>query len=73
MLAEGAPALRAVNPTAWKKKSTYPELEFRPSLHSFASQRADLMAVLEPFHQEGGSRSAAMPGAEGVIERTVMF
>ena len=73
MIAEDTPTLRAVNPRTWIKKTDYLELEFRPSLHSFAAQRADLLAVLEPLPHEGWSRAATVTGAGKVLERTVLF
>ncbi|MGI8476695.1 MAG: DinB family protein [Thermomicrobiales bacterium] len=73
MLAEDAPTLRAVDPRTWIKKTDYPGLEFRPSLRSFATQRADLLAVLEPLLREGWSRAATVTGAGAVLERTVLF
>jgi len=73
IIAEDTPTLRAVNPLTWIKKTDYPELEFRPSLRSFATQRADLLAVLEPLPQEGWSRTATVKGAGKVLERTVLF
>jgi hypothetical protein len=73
MIAEDTPTLRAVNPLTWIKKTDYPELEFRPSLRSFASQRADLLAVLEPLRHEAWSRAATVTGAGKVLERTVLF
>lgn len=73
MLAEDTPTLRAVNPTTWIKKTDYPELEFRPSLRSFATQRAELLAVLEPLPHESWSRTATVTGAGNVLERTVLF
>jgi DinB superfamily len=73
MIAEDRPTLRAVNPRTWIKSTNYPELEFRPSLRSFARQRADLMAVLEPLPREGWSRSATVTGAGNVLVRTVHF
>lgn len=73
MLAEDAPTLRAVDPRTWIKKTDYPGLEFRPSLRSFATQRADLLAVLEPLPREGWSRAATVTGAGAVLERTVLF
>ena len=71
MIAEDRPTLRAVNPRTWIKRTDYPELEFRPSLRSFATQRADLLAVLEPLPHEGWSRAATVTGAGKVLERTV--
>jgi hypothetical protein len=73
MIAEDTPTLRAVNPRTWIKKTDYLELEFRPSLRSFATQRADLLAVLEPLPPEGWSRAARVSGAGKVLERTVLF
>ena len=73
MIAEDTPTLRAVNPRSWIKKTDYLELEFRPSLRSFATQRADLLAVLEPLPPEGWSRTATVTGAGAVLERNVLF
>ena len=73
MIAEDTPTLRAVNPRTWIKKTDYLELEFRPSLRSFATQRADLLAVQEPLPHEGWSRAATVTGAGKVLERTVLF
>lgn len=73
MLAEDTPTLRAVNPTTWIRKTDYREQEFQPSLHAFTTQRADLLAVLEPLPPEGWSRAATITGAGKVLERTVLF
>jgi hypothetical protein len=73
MIAEDTPTLRAVNPLTWIKKTDYLELEFRPSLRSFATQRADLLAVLEPLPIDAWSRAATVTGAGKVLERTVLF
>jgi hypothetical protein len=73
MIAEDRPTLRAINPRTWIKKTDYRELEFRTSLRSFATQRADLMAVLEPLPPEGWSRTATVTGAGKILERTVLF
>ena len=47
IIAEDRPTIRAINPRTWIKKTDYPELEFRPSLRSFTTQRANLLAMLE--------------------------
>ena len=73
MIAEDTPTLRAVNPLTWIKKTDYLELEFRLSLRSFATQRADLLAVLSPLPPEDWSRAATVTGAGKVLERTVLF
>jgi DinB superfamily len=73
MIAEDMPTLRAVNPRTWIKKTDYLEQEFRPSLRSFAAQRAELLAVLEPLPHEGWSRAATVTGAGKALERTVLF
>jgi DinB superfamily len=56
IIAEDTPTVRAVDPRTWIKETNYPELEFRRSLRAFASQRADLLAVLEPLPRDGWSR-----------------
>lgn len=71
IIAEGKPALRAVNPRTWIKQTDYLELDFPSSLCVFAAQRADLLAVLEPLPPEGWSRAATVTGAGTTLERTV--
>jgi hypothetical protein len=73
MITEDKPTLRAVNPLTWIKKTDYLELELRPSLSTFARQRAGLLAVLEPLQREAWSRTATVTGAGAVLERTVLF
>lgn len=72
MLAQDTPTIRAVNPRTWIKRTDYLEQEFQPSLHAFATQRAELLAVLEPLPPEGWSRAATVTGAGKVLERTVL-
>jgi hypothetical protein len=72
MLAEDRPTLRAVNPRTWIKRTDYLDLDFRPSLHAFATQRADLLALLEPLPPEGWARAATVTGAGKALERTVL-
>ena len=71
MLAEDTPTLRAVDPRTWIKKTDYLEQEFQPSLQAFATQRADLLAVLEPLTPEFWSRAATVTGAGTPLVRTV--
>jgi hypothetical protein len=73
MLAEDRPTLRAINPRAWIKQTNYLKLEFRPSLRAFTTQRAELLAILQPLPPEGWSRSATVTGAGKPLERTVQF
>ena len=73
MLAEDRPTIKAVNPTTWIKKTDYLEQDFQPSLQAFTTQRAELLAVLEPLPPEGWSRAATVTGAGRVLERTVLF
>jgi hypothetical protein len=71
MLAEDRPTLRAVNPRTWIKQTDYRDLAFAPSLRAFATQRAELLAVLEPLPPADWSRAATVTGAGNVLERTV--
>jgi hypothetical protein len=72
MLAEDMPTLRAVNPRTWIVQTNYRELDFRSSLHAFATQRATLLAVLEPLSPDGWSRSATVRGAGSPLKLTVL-
>ena len=72
ILAEDRPTIRAVSPITWIKSTDYLELEFRPSLRSFATQRSDLLAFLEPLPPEAWSRTATVKRSGKVLERTMM-
>jgi hypothetical protein len=72
IVTEDTPTIRAINPRTWIKRTNYVDLEFRPSLRAFASQRADLLAMLEPLRPEAWTRRATVTGAGKVLERTVL-
>jgi hypothetical protein len=72
IIAEDHPTIRAMNPTTWIKSTNYQELEFAPSFHAFARQRAELLAFLRPLPEAAWSRSATVTGAGRPRERTVM-
>lgn len=65
--------MRAINPRTWIKQTNYLDLEFAPSWRSFVTQRADLLAVLEPLSPDSWLRVATVTGAGKVLERTVLF
>lgn len=73
IIAEEMPTIRAVNPTTWIKSTDYLELEFRPSLHAFTTQRADLLALLESLPHEDWSGAATVTVAGKPLVRTVFF
>ena len=62
IIAEDRPTIRAINPTTWIKSTNYPELEFATSLRAFITQRAELMALLDPLPTAGWSRRATVTG-----------
>lgn len=72
IIAEDHPTYRAVNPTTWIKSTNYPEMEFAPSFHAFAKQRAELLAFLRPLPKAAWSHSATVTGAGRPRERTVI-
>jgi hypothetical protein len=72
IIAEDRPTIRAVDPRTWIKQTDYPQLEFRPLLHSFTMQRVGLLVVLEPLPPEDWSRAATVTGAGRPLERTVL-
>lgn len=71
LVAEDTPMIRPLNPTAWIKQTDYPGLEFEPSFHAFAAQRADLLAFLESLPPNAWSRTGTQKGAGKPLERTV--
>ena len=71
ILAEDNPTIRAVNPRTWIESTDYLEQAFRPSLQAFASQRAQLMTVLEPLAPASWARAATVTGAGNALRRTV--
>lgn len=73
IIAQDTPIIRAVNPTTWINGADYLEQEFQPSLHAFATQRTDLLAVLEPLAHEDWSRAVTVTGGGKPRERTVLF
>lgn len=70
ILSENHPTFKAVNPTRWIKQTNYRDRLFNP-LRAFRSQRAELLAVLEPLPPEAWSRTATVMGAGEPRERTV--
>ena len=73
IISEERPTLRAVNPRSWITQTDYRELEFRPSLRTFAAQRSELLAVLEALPPNSWSRAATVTGAGKTLERSVLF
>jgi hypothetical protein len=71
ILAEDHPTIRAINPRTWIKQTNYPDLDFRSSLAEFTTQRAELLAALEPLSPDDWSRSATITGAGRPLIRTV--
>jgi hypothetical protein len=73
ILAQATPTLRAVNPTTWIEQTDYREQAFQSSLHTFTTQRTELLAVLRPLAPEAWSRAITVTGAGKPLERTVLF
>ncbi|HKD98455.1 MAG TPA: DinB family protein, partial [Micromonosporaceae bacterium] len=71
ILAEDGPRIRAVSPRGWIRKTGYLDLEFEPSLRSYAAQRGDLLAVLEALPRDAWSRAATVTAAGKTHEWTV--
>ena len=71
ILNEDRPTFKAVNPTTWIKQTDYCEQEFKPSLQAYTTQRAGLLAVLEPLTPDNWYRTAMVTGAGKPRERTV--
>ena len=71
IIAQDRPTIRAINPRTWINSADYPELEFQPSLRSFAKQRTVLLKVLEQLAPKEWSRTATVTGAGKPLVRTV--
>lgn len=73
ILAKDRPTFRAVDPRTWMKSTNYVDLEFRPSLEAFTTQRGGLLAVLDALPPADWLSSAVVTGAGRPLERTVHF
>jgi hypothetical protein len=74
ILREDRPTWRRVSPRAWLRKTDYATWPFPASLEAFATQRADLLAVLEPLTPASWERIAVVRESSGrVVERSVIF
>jgi DinB superfamily len=71
ILAGDHPTIRAINPRTWIKRTDYRELEFRPSLEAYATQRDELLSLLKPLPPDSWSRGATVTGVGKTLERTV--
>jgi hypothetical protein len=72
ILTEDGPTIRAVSPRTWIDKTDYLDLEFAPSLRAFTTQRAELLAVLEPLSSDDWLRAATVTGVGNPLQRTVL-
>ena len=71
ILAEDRPSIRAVSPRTWIKRTDYTQQDFQPSLHVYTTQRADLLAVLQPLAPAAWERPAVVTGVGKPTVRTV--
>jgi hypothetical protein len=72
IITKDRPTIQAINPTTWIKSTDYLEQKFQTSLHSFITQRTELLAVLDRLSLEDWSRAAVVTGAGEPLERTVL-
>ena len=73
IVTEDRPTVRAVSPRTWIRETDYLELEFRPSLRAFATQRSQLLSVMQVMAPEDWSRTATVTGTGKLLERTALF
>ncbi len=73
ILTQDHPTLRAINPTTWVNQTDYPAQQFEPSLQAFATQRAELLTLLQPLTPAQWARTATVTGAGRPLERTLFF
>jgi hypothetical protein len=74
IVTEDHPAWKGINPRTWIKKTDYPEWEFGRAFTAFKTQRAELLAVVEPLPPEAWERTATVTGMVGeTYERTARY
>lgn len=67
------PTFAAINPTTWSKQTDYPDWEFHPSFEVYATQRVELLKVLESLSPQGWERTATVTVWGKEYERTVLY
>ncbi len=72
IIAEDRPSIKAISPRTWMRRVNYHELEFAPSFEAFRTQRADLLAMLQPLPPEGWTRAATVTKDGKVREMTAL-
>ncbi len=72
IIAEDTPAIRAISPRTWIKRTDYPSLEFSPSFSEFVSQRCELVSVLEALSVDDWSRKAVVTKSGNIRDWTVL-
>lgn len=60
ILAEDHPSWRGMSPRTWQKRSGYHDWPFARAFDAFKTQRAELLAVLEPLKPEAWHRTASV-------------
>jgi len=74
IVVEDHPAFKGVNPRSWIRKTDYPEWAFARAFEAFKSQRAELLAAVEPLPAEAWERTATVTGMVGeTYERTARY
>jgi hypothetical protein len=65
ILGEDHPTWKGMSPRAWLRKTDYRDWEFAPAFGVFTTQRAELLAALEPLPPEDWERTATVTGMIG--------
>ena len=74
ILTEDHPSWKGMSPRTWQKKSGYHDVRFGQSFEDFASQRAALLALLEPQPREAWDRTASVTvPPKKVYEYSVLY
>jgi hypothetical protein len=74
ILAEDHPTWKGMSPRAWIKKTDYREWDFAPAFEAFTTQRAGLLAVIEPLPPDAWERTATVTGMVGeTYERSARY
>ena len=72
IIAEDTPAIRAVSPRTYIKRTDYPQQAFKSSFDAFTAQRSELLTVLNRLTPTDWSRAAMVAAPGKTYPRTVL-
>lgn len=72
VLSEDKPAIRALSPRTYIRRTNYLDLDFAPSLQAYTLQRGELVRLLKGLEPEAWERQATVTGVGKPYVHTVL-